>query len=164
LLIRKTRLGDIEVDDEKIITFPYGLLGFEDMRRYVLLSPNPTVPFRWLQSIENPGLAFVVVNPLVFHPRYDMKIPTAQLSVIECGSPEEIAVLVIVTIPEDPAEMTANLAGPLVINTKKRLGVQVVLGDETYSTEHSIVKEFQSLSNRPFESVKDNLEPIATNY
>ncbi len=162
--LKGTRLGDIEVDDEKIITFPYGLLGFEDMRRYVLLSPNPTVPFRWLQSIENPGLAFVVINPLVFHPKYNMKIPAAQLSVIESGSPEEIAVLVIVTIPEDPAGMTANLAGPLIINTDKRLGVQAVLGDETYSTEHPVLKEFQSMGNRPFKPVKDRLDHLATPF
>ena len=162
VLIKGTRLGDIEVTEGKIITFPYGLLGFEKMKRYVLLTPNPSSPFRWFQSVDNPELAFVVVNPLVFHPTYDMKIPAAQLDVIACKDAKNLAVLVIVTIPEDPAKMTANLAGPLLINTKNMTGVQAVLGDEEYSTEHPILKEFEALGNKPFQAVNDNLNQIVT--
>ncbi len=164
MLLKGTRLGDIEILEDKIITFPYGLLGFEEMKQFVLLTPNPSIPFRWLQSVDNPALAFVVINPLVFHPTYDMKIPAAQLNVIACEDIRDLAVLVIVTIPEDPAKMTANLAGPLLVNTKNMTGVQAVLGDESYSTEHPILKEFESLGDKPFQAVNDNLNRIVTTY
>ncbi len=164
MLLKGTRLGDIEISDDKIITFPFGLLGFEEMKHFVLLTPNPSIPFRWLQSTENPSLAFVVINPLVFHPKYDMKIPLQQLAVIDCEDAADMAVLVIVTIPEDPSKMTANLAGPLIINVKNRRGVQVILADESYSTEHPILQEFEALEGKSFQSVKDNLDHIATTY
>ena len=164
MLLKGTRLGDVEIADEKVITFPNGILGFEKMKRFVLLTPNPSVPFHWLQSVESPPLAFVTINPLVFHPEYKMSIPEAQLRVVQGDVDTEIAVLVIVTIPEDPEKMTANMAGPLLINARNRIGIQAVLGDETYSTHHLIIKELQESGKDAQYPVKDGLEQIATHY
>ena len=163
-MLKGTRLGDIEIPDDKIITFPYGLLGFEEMKRYILLTPNPSIPFRWLQSVDNPALAFVVINPLIFHPEYNMQIPARQLAAIGAKQVSDIAVLVIVTVPENPEEMTANMAGPLLINTENRLGVQAVLGDEEYSTEHFIAHELRGLQGPHPHPVKDTLEQLAARY
>jgi len=164
VLLKGTRLGDVEIADEKVITFPNGILGFEEMKQFVLLTPNPSVPFHWLQSVENPSLAFVVINPLVFHPEYKMSIPEAQLRIVQNNTDTEIAVLVIVTIPEDPEKMTANMAGPLLINARSRRGIQVVLGDETYQVDHLIIKELQKSGKDARYPVKDGLDQIATHY
>lgn len=133
-----TRFGSFEVRDERILTFPSGLLGFPDQQRYVILDHDTEAPFKWLQSVEEPALAFVILDPVMVHAGYDIDVPADALMEIRAGEGEDVALAVILTIPStDPGRITANLRGPLVISHKTKLGKQLVLSED-FPTRHPL--------------------------
>ena len=135
---RSTRFGSFDVSDNSIVRFPVGLLGFPDSQRYVILDHDTEVPFKWLQSIDEPGLAFVILDPAVFHDDYHVSVPADILAETNNGKEEDLALVVILTIPsDDPVHITANLRGPLVISHKTKLGAQLVLSEE-YPTRYPL--------------------------
>ncbi|UVT14560.1 MAG: flagellar assembly protein FliW [Nitrospira sp.] len=140
-----TRFGSFEVADESVIRFPSGLLGFPDQQRYVMLDHDTEAPFRWLQSVEEPGLAFVILDPTTFYSDYHVDIPADALAEIKGEEGEDLALVVVLTIPsDDPGRITANLRGPLVMSHKTKLGKQLVLSEE-YPTRHPLFP----ISERP---------------
>lgn len=142
--INTTRFGNIIVEQEKIISFPEGIPGFEDLKRYIFLpeenlklSDDNLEVFHWLQSVGDPVVAFLVVNPYLFFAEYVFDIPDEDVVALELNSPEEIAVFNIVTIPGDKAsEITVNLLAPIVINNKLKQAKQIILNESAYSTKH----------------------------
>jgi flagellar assembly factor FliW len=132
--------GVIEVDERQKIKFPVGLFGFESCRDFVILDADRQ-PFYWLQSLEVQELAFILVNPFLFRPDYELDISDNELEDIGISSPDKALVFSIVTIPADGGPMTANLQGPLVINRERRVGKQAVLADSRWKTKHNIVEE-----------------------
>ncbi|HHW13569.1 MAG TPA: flagellar assembly protein FliW [Firmicutes bacterium] len=142
--VKSTRFGQFEVPEEKVLTFPDGLLGFEASKRFVILDHAPETPFKWLQSVDDPDLAFVIINPAEFMPDYAVELGRDDVVKLGLKDASEAAVYVVVVIPEDPSAMTANLQGPLVVNAERRLGRQVVLADGRYRTRHPILAELQS--------------------
>lgn len=132
-----TRFGEIEVADGQVYSFPEGILGFADLRTYAIFAPKAG-PFQWLQSAEVPSLAFVVTDPLLFFPDYRAQVRPEELGSIQLAAPTEGVVLVILTVPKNAAEITANLVGPLIFNAKAKLARQVVLTDPRYSTKHRL--------------------------
>jgi flagellar assembly factor FliW len=138
--IETTRFGTIEIDDGKLISFPQGLPGFWHARRFVLLEHAPNVPFHWLQCVDDPSLAFVVIDPLPMFPDLRDAIPAFALEALGIGKSDEAAILTIVTIDREGKRVTTNLLGPLVINTRTRTGVQLILEGSGYNTKHEIVK------------------------
>jgi flagellar assembly factor FliW len=137
--------GLIDVDPRQKITFPRGLFGFEGCRDYVLLDAERQ-PFYWLQSLDSEKVAFVLVNPFIFRPDYEVNISNEELAEIGILSPEKALIFSIVTIsPEGP--MTANLQGPLVINRDTRAGKQAVLTDPRWKTKHDILAELAAVRN-----------------
>jgi flagellar assembly factor FliW len=140
--IDSTRFGRIEVDEEVVITFPEGLFGFENYRRFVVLCVDEKSPFRWLQSLEEPSLAFVVIEPRHFMVDYTPTIADADVQALALSADTPYLTFVIVTVPPGkPEEMTANLMGPIIINAATRMARQVVVEDDCYSTKHSILQE-----------------------
>jgi len=132
--------GQIEVDEHQRITFPHGLFGFESFKEYVLLdSERP--PFYWLQSMDVEQIAFILINPFLFRPDYEMNIDNEELIPVEITDPEKALIFSIVTIPHDGSPLTANLQGPLVINRDNRMGIQAVLTDSRWKTKHDIIAE-----------------------
>jgi flagellar assembly factor FliW len=132
------RFGAFDVSDDRIIRFPAGLLGFPESQRYVILDHDTEAPFKWLQSLDEPGLAFVILDPVLFHADYHVSVPVDILAEMSNGKEEDLALAVILTIPsDDPARMTANLRGPLVMSHKTRLGTQLVLSEE-YPTRYPL--------------------------
>jgi flagellar assembly factor FliW len=126
-----TRFGSFEVRDESIVTFPSGLLGFPEQQRYVILDHDTEAPFKWLQSVEEADLAFVILDPAVFHPDYRVDVPADALTEIRDEKRADLALVVILTIPsEDPGRITANLRGPLIISHKTKRGKQLVLSED----------------------------------
>jgi len=120
------------------LTFPSGLLGFTEHRRYVILDHDTDAPFKWLQSVEEPALAFVIMDPALFHPGYHVDVPADALAEIGAKEREDLALVVILTIPsDDPVRITANLRGPLVISHRTKLGKQLVLSEE-FPTRHPL--------------------------
>lgn len=133
-----TRFGSFDVRDESIVTFPSGLLGFPEQQRYVILDHDTEAPFKWLQSVEEPALAFVILDPTMFQPGYHVDVPADALAEIRAGEKEDLALVAILTIPsDDPGRITANLRGPLVISHKTKLGKQLVLS-ENCPTRHPL--------------------------
>jgi flagellar assembly factor FliW len=137
--LETTRFGTIDVAEEEVIRFSRGLYGFEEIDRYVLIDHREGSPFHWLQAVGRPDLAFVVMSPYRFCGDYEFTIPLEDSLALRCSSPADLLVLVVVGIPDDPAEMTANLKGPVVINTRDQVGRQVLLSGDQYSPRFRIV-------------------------
>jgi flagellar assembly factor FliW len=132
------RFGKIDVPPEEQIEFRRGLLGYERLRRFVHLEIAGEAPLGWLQSLEEPGTAFVVANPAVFFPNYKIEIDPRELGEVKPGPNDRLLVLGICTVPDDFSDISINLLGPLVINTATHLGKQVVLNRSPYSTQHRL--------------------------
>lgn len=135
------RFGEIELDASELLWIPQGLLGFTPLHRYAILKDPEEAPFLWLQSVDLPELAFVIVDPFLFFPGYEIQVKAHELEDIQLDDITKATVLTIVTVPENPMELTANLRGPLLINTEKRLAKQFVLIDDRYKTKHFLLKE-----------------------
>ncbi|MGC3973802.1 MAG: flagellar assembly protein FliW [Nitrospira sp.] len=126
-----TRFGIFEVSDDSLLVFPSGILGFPDWTRYVMLDHDTDAPFKWLQCVEEPELAFVILDPVLFKPDYQVTITTDALIEIQKQDTDEVSIVTILTIPsDDPTAVTANLRGPLVMNHRTRLCKQLVLPED----------------------------------
>lgn len=135
--VRTTRFGDIQIAEDRVITFPKGLLGFSSFTRYCLLQPNDDAAFFWLQSLDDPSLAFVVTDPSLFFPDYSAPIRPEQMQDLGLSALEDAQVFVVVNKVSE--SLTANLQGPLVINTASRTGEQLVLADKRWTTRHHVM-------------------------
>jgi flagellar assembly factor FliW len=133
-----TRFGELELGADRILSFPQGLIGFAEARRFTLIDHPGGGPFRWLQSLDAPELAFVVADPQLFFADYRVPLSVEDLRSIGLERIEDGAVVVILVVPRDPLRITANLLGPIVINLKGRLARQLVLDSSGYTTQHAI--------------------------
>jgi flagellar assembly factor FliW len=138
----QTKIGTLQIQEEDIIQFPTGILGFADIHRYVLVEQEESF-FSFLQSVDEPALTFVVMIPELVCCEYSVKLNEEQIELLQFDSPEDGKVYAIVTVPENVAEMTVNLQAPVVINSKKRLGAQIVITDSAYHTKHNVLAEMQ---------------------
>jgi flagellar assembly factor FliW len=139
MVLTGTRFGEIEYDSEDVIELSGGLIGFPSVRTFVVLQAGEETPFKWLQSLEEPALAFLVVDPAHYLPDYAPIVPSHVVQ--ELALREETARLVFTTanIPAGrPNDMTLNLAGPVLINLDIRRGKQIVLDDDAYSIKHRV--------------------------
>ena len=132
--------GEINVDERQKIYFPFGILGFENLKYYVLLDAVQQ-PFYWLQSMDVVEIAFVLINPRIFRPDYSLEVNREELEEIGITSDEDILDLTIVTIPENPTDMTANLQGPIIINRNAKIGRQSISTNTKWEVRHPILKE-----------------------
>ena len=140
--INTSRFGEVEIQPESQISMPGGLIGFPDHRSFVIIKHKPESPFLWLQSATDPELAFVIVDPRLFKPDYEVPLTPRLLNMMKAESVEEVSLFVIVTIPAGrPDAMTANLLGPLVFNASQRLVRQIVVENEDYSHRHPILTD-----------------------
>jgi|YNPNPStandDraft_1061719.scaffolds.fasta_scaffold00001_11 flagellar assembly factor FliW len=146
--IDTTRFGVLEVDDDSVVSMPRGPLGFEDNTEFVLIQHRPDTKFRWLQSTADPALAFVVIDPSDFFADYEFEISDADAEKLNLDSADDALVLAIVTISEGGKEVTANLAAPVVINSKELVGMQIVLQDGRYSVKHSLIGQTDGKGTR----------------
>jgi len=139
--VNTTRFGVIDVAPDRVIELTAPILGFPGSLRYAMMDGGAGSPFTWLQSLEEPDLAFVTISPFSFFPGYDFELPDAAQDELELESVDDVGVLALVTIPKDPSQMTANLLAPVVINTRSRRAKQVVLYDTEYTTKHFLLPE-----------------------
>ena len=136
------RFGEIEIEEEKIIRFPHGILGFPGIKRYIVLNHlnKPDIPFKWLQAVDNPDLAFVITDPVVFRPDYTPVINQQDLKELGIINLSDRGIIAIVTIPQgNPENMTANLQGPIVVNLRTREAKQIVLTGEEYQVRSPLL-------------------------
>jgi len=138
--IATKNFGDIPVREDQIITFSPGLLGFSEFHRYVLIEHGQESPFLWLQCLDKPDLAFVVMDPAFVLPDYQVGPINGIQKELGVKSLQDLKVLVILTIPPGhPQDMTANLMGPLLVNLANRRGKQLVLESSPYSHKHRVL-------------------------
>ncbi|MBL9121904.1 MAG: flagellar assembly protein FliW [Phycisphaerae bacterium] len=138
MLVQTSRFGPVDVDEERIIQFPAGLLGFSSYRRFALLQPDDQGIFFWLQSIEAPDLAFVVTDPALWIADFQAQIRREQMDELSLTDLADAQVLVIVNKRE--GALTANLQGPLVINAKNCRAMQLVLAEKRWTTRHTLMQ------------------------
>jgi flagellar assembly factor FliW len=134
--------GEIEVNEKQKIHFPDGLFGFEEVKHYFLLDSQEG-PFYWLQSAEHPDLAFVLIDPRVFKDNYTLDLREEDYRAIEAVKGDVID-FSIVTVPEDPEKISANLMGPIIINRKSRKARQAISENDEYTVKHYIMEEMKA--------------------
>jgi len=143
--LHASNFGEIEIDEEDILTFPEGILGFEECKKFIVINnPDEENPFDWLQSVDNEDLAFVIMNPFFVFPDYDITIPESAIEKLKIKDETDVFVYTIVVVPENLEDMTTNLSGPIIINGREKLGKQVILEDNRYTTKHYIFKKEES--------------------
>lgn len=135
--VQTTRFGTVEIAEDRVITFAKGLLGFTSCSRFCLLQPNDDAAFFWLQSIDEPDLAFVVTDPSLFFQEYSAPIRQEQMEDLALDRLEDAQVFVIVNKVNDT--LTANLQGPIVVNSVTKTAEQLVLADRRWTTRHHIM-------------------------
>jgi len=135
--------GLVEINERQKLRFPSGILGFESFKDYAILDAERQ-PFFWLQSLDSEEVAFVLINPFLFRPDYEINIDNEELAPVGITDPEKALIFSIVTVPADGSPMTANLQGPLVLNRENRLGFQAVLTDSRWKTKHDISAELRA--------------------
>src|ERR1700692_721586 len=138
------RFGQLTVGDDEMVLIPQGILGFPEYKKFCLVDPGDDTLILWLQSAENPDIAFPVLEPKIFKPDYAVRLSAAELRELKLENINQSAVFGILTIPEDITHMTANLKAPLVINLKAQVAKQVVLQENEYSIKHEMFKELRA--------------------
>lgn len=142
MVLNSTRFGFVDYVEEDVLMFSEGLVGFPDFSQFVVICPKEGSQFRWLQSTEDPNLAFLTTVPFQYVPDYSPVI--ASRTARSLGLTEDIQPLVFVTvsIPRGrPEDMTLNLAGPIIVNPVTRIGKQVILENDSYSIRHRAFSE-----------------------
>lgn len=117
-----------------MIELPLGLPGFPGQRHFVLLDHKPGSVFRWLHAMDDPGLAFVVIDPLAFKPDFPVDAVRNAAGFVGLEEQEELIILVICTVPPAPAQPTANFLAPIGIGRQTRRGAQVVLHETGFGS------------------------------
>ena len=138
-VLESTRFGTLEFSQDDIVQFVSGLVGFKELRSFIFIEHGDNRPFQWMQSLDDPGMAFLVVDPVHYVPEYAPEMPQAIADRRDLEPGTGRLVYTIVTIPSGkPEEMTINLAGPIIINAERRIAQQIVVEDETYSVKHRV--------------------------
>ena len=133
------RFGEIEIAEEKIITVKGGILGFPEATEYFFIETDKDDPFKWFQSAKFGDLAFVLLDPFYFFAEYYVKVPEEVAEDLELESIDQAVALVIVVIPQNPTDITANLLAPVILNPYKKIARQIILIDSQYTTKHYII-------------------------
>lgn len=139
MLVQTDRFGPIQVPDTKLIRMQKPILGFEGLKTFFLVEQEDFRPFMWLQSTERADLAFIVVNPTLVCPDYRIEVHSKEVGDLEIQSLERVETYAIVTVPENPRDISANLQGPIVVNTQNNYAKQLVLVNSAYSVQYRLL-------------------------
>ena len=140
--------GTIEIDDDKIIHFPAGIIGFPDMNDFALIyddAKGKNAPIRWLQSLQEPEFAMPVMDPLLVVSDYNPEVEDELLTPLGDMIPEETLVLVTVTVPKDLTKMSVNLQAPMIVNVQTQKAAQIIINTEKYPIKFYIYDILQKM-------------------
>lgn len=149
-MLAKTRFfGEVEIDDEKILTFDNGIMGFEDMKRWTIIydiEKGREGAISWFQSLDYPGLALPIISPYSVTERYEPIVEDELLKPLGEFKDEELLIFLIITIPsENPKLTTANFRAPLIINPENKKGLQVIVNNEDYPIKYKISDALEAM-------------------
>lgn len=139
--------GEIDIEEDKIITFPNGIIGFPELTRFTLIHDEERgtgAGIRWLQSLEETGFAMPVMDPLAVKDNYNPQVNDELLEPAGDVNADNMLVLVTVTIPSDIKQMTVNLRGPIIINAEERKACQIIVDGEDYPVKYPIYEILQA--------------------
>jgi flagellar assembly factor FliW len=136
--VQTANFGAIDVPEDKIISFREGIPGFPQIHRFAIVEFENLKPFLYLQSLGEPAVALLIVNPFLFLPSYQFEVGKAEAEELRTEDPADVSVFAVATIPENPSEATINLIAPILINEKNRCGKQIILLDSQYSVRQAI--------------------------
>ncbi|MAE74493.1 MAG: flagellar assembly protein FliW [Bdellovibrionaceae bacterium] len=159
--VNTTRFGELKLTKEDLINFPEGILGFGDLRDFVLLDDPTDEIFAWLQSCENPDIAFPVLEPELFTSTFEVSLTKSDREIIGLKADQAPRYFSIITIPADPTQMTANLKAPIAINVKTRKAKQTVLQDNKLAIREPI---FSKLQQRVVQNPQASLKSQALDW
>jgi flagellar assembly factor FliW len=144
MLLTTKHFGEIEVTEGSIIRFDEGLPGFEHLKEFTLVgSGDETSPFKWLQCVNEPQMAFAIANPFMIVKDYDFELSDAEAVRLGIKSQEDLVVYSIVVVPEDLTKISMNLKAPLIINSRSNKGEQIILDTDKYAVRHYILDELR---------------------
>ena len=133
--------GEVDIEESKIIRFPGGIIGFPELTEFALIHDSEKAgvcAVRWLQSLQEPAFAMPVVDPLAIKPDYNPEVEDELLKPIGTLDPEEILVLVTLTVPSDVTKMTVNLQAPIIVNAAEKKACQLIVDTEKYPVRFPI--------------------------
>lgn len=139
--------GEVIIEDDKIIEFTGGIIGFPDLTKFALIHDEEKgvgAGIRWLQSMQEPNFAMPVMDPLVVHPEYNPEVEDELLKDLGELNEENLLVLVTVTVPADVTKMSVNLRGPIIINSDTRKACQVIVDGEGFSVKYPVYEILQA--------------------
>lgn len=158
MVINTSRFGQIKLEQDDVVTFPEGLLGFNEKRKFVFVDDPTDEIFAWLQSCEDPALAFPVLEPELFADTKSFTLAKSDFEALGLADLTRARFYCIVTIPDDPQLMTANMKAPVVINLAKKTARQCVLQDNSLAIREPIFGKLQQrLISQPQQSLKPKL-------
>ena len=160
--IQTSRFGDIDVGPEHFIAFRDGMIGFPHLKQYVLVESSSMPVLLWLQSTENPAVAFPVIEPWFFKKDYKPVAGEAERVCIQLEPGDKTKMFVVITIPPDMSRMTVNMKAPIFINLDKGTAVQLVLADKNYEVRVPAYEAFsQAISTFSLVQSVDAMNPSA---
>jgi len=136
--VHTVNFGDLDVPEDKIVQFKEGLPGFPQIHHFAVLEIDEIKPFQYLQSLEEPPIALLVINPFLVDQDYRFDLSPAEMQEIGSRNTADVAVYVVATVPENAEKATLNLMAPIMINEVNRSGKQVILHDSGYSVKHPL--------------------------
>ena len=157
--IKTPRFGRVEFDKEDVVAFAEGILGFGHVREYIFVEDPHDEVFIWLQSVDSPDIAFPVLEPELFASDYKVSLNKSDLQHLELESMDNARTFNIVTIPDDPQNMTANLKAPIVVNVEKRMARQCVLQNNDLAIREPIFRRLQQRLVQAADAEKPMREP-----
>ena len=142
MILNTTKFGEIDIDENLIFDFVEPVIGYDHLKKYVLVEHSESSSFRWLQSVEDLDLAFPVTSPAFFDIDYQFEIPTEKAERIDLHSVESLISLNIVSIPaSNPRKATINLLAPIIINAANKQGMQIILSNSNYPIKCPLIKD-----------------------
>jgi flagellar assembly factor FliW len=142
LILNTVKFGEIEIDESRIFDFVLPIIGFDELSKYILLDPSPDTLFKWLQSVEDPGLAFPVISVTSLNYDYSIDVSDDVVQALEITNADSILVMNVTSIPQDnPRGTTINLLAPLIFNIDNQKAGQIVLSGSGYDISHPMFKE-----------------------
>jgi flagellar assembly factor FliW len=136
--------GERQFEEQEILTFPNGLPGFEKHNRFVLIHPEESAPFSFMQSVEERDLVLIVTDPFVFYEQYEFALTDKNKQELDISSEQDVAVWAVVSLAEAMKDSTINLLAPIVLNMRNRVGKQAILHNSEYKTKHKLLSAGQA--------------------
>ena len=143
--------GEVELDDNKVIEFPNGIIGFEDFKKFAIIydiEDDRDTKISWLQSLEEPTLALPVVDPLAVTTEYAPMIDDELLKPLGNPADEDLLFLLVMTVPSDMTKVTANMKAPVIISTEERKGVQLIVDNADYPVKFNVYESVQKMKEK----------------